>query len=466
MVDDTQRSAPTDEPVLIVEDDAAYRQLLEDELGDARYRTLAVASAEDAQALLARRTVALVISDLRLPGADGRTLLEWTRTLTPVPGFIMLTGFGTIDEAVAALKAGADDFLTKPVDLEHLRLAVSRVLESRRLRVEVARYRALQTRSGFHGMSGTSPAMLKLFDLIRRIARSDSSVLITGESGTGKELVARALHAESPRADGPLVTLNCAGIPESLLESELLGHAAGAFSGARGARRGLFAEADGGTLFLDEIAEMPPAMQPKLLRVLQDGQVRPVGANAEIQTDVRVLAATHRDIAERIRSGDFREDLFYRLETFRIDVPPLRERGEDVAALLRERLQVQTAALGLPPRRFSPRAWRALLQYPYPGNVRELISLVERAVTLADGEVIEIGDLPERVQTNAGPLPDTRPPALPPSRSQAEDWETLAEREARYIREVLAFTGGNKQQAARILGIGRKTLYRKIDEGL
>jgi DNA-binding NtrC family response regulator len=466
MADEPQRSASTDEPILIVEDDAAYRQLLVDELGDAHYRTLAVASAEDAQALLERQTVVLIISDLRLPGADGRTVLEWTRTLTPVPGFIMLTGFGTIDEAVAALKAGADDFLTKPVDLEHLRLAVGRVLENRRLHAEVARYRALQASSGFHGMSGTSPAMLKLFDLIRRIARSDSSVLITGESGTGKELVARALHAESPRADGPLVTLNCAGIPESLLESELLGHAAGAFSGARGARRGLFAEADGGTLFLDEIAEMPPAMQPKLLRVLQDGEVRPVGANAEVHTDVRVLAATHRDIAERIRSGDFREDLFYRLETFSIDVPPLRERGEDIAALLRERLQAQTAALGLPPRRFAPRAWRALLQYPYPGNVRELISLVERAVTLADSEVIEIGDLPERVQTNAEPLADPPPPALPPTPSRAEDWETLAERESRYIREVLAFTGGNKQQAAKILGIGRKTLYRKIDEGL
>ncbi len=448
--------------ILVVEDDSSYRQLLVEELDDAGYTLIGVADAAGARAVLASQAVALVLSDLRLPGEDGLAVLQTTRTLSPTPGFIMLTGFGTIGQAVAALKAGADDFLTKPVDLEHLRLAVARVLENRQLQAEVARYRQALAGGERHGMLGESSVMRALHDLIRRVAQSDSSVLITGESGTGKELVARAVHAESPRAAAPFVALNCAGIPEALLESELFGHAAGAFSGARGERRGLFVEADGGTLFLDEIAEMPPAMQTKLLRLLQDGRVRPVGANAELSTDVRVVAATHRDIGERIADGQFREDLFYRLETFRIQVPPLRDRGEDIALLLQHFLRAHTAVRERPERRFAPEAWRALLRYPYPGNVRELASLVERAVTLAPDVVIGLQDLPERVRaaSRAPGAPDA--PASSP-RSD-EDWQTLAELEARYIRTVLDWTQGNKQRAAKILGIGRKTLYRKLGE--
>ncbi|WP_058556694.1 sigma-54 dependent transcriptional regulator [Thiohalocapsa sp. ML1] len=460
-------ATPTERPtILVVEDDLGYRQLLLEELEDAGYVLTGVADAAAARAVLARQSIALVLSDLRLPGEDGLAVLQATRALTPIPGFIILTGFGTIGQAVAALKAGADDFLTKPVDLDHLRLAVARVLENRQLQAEVARYRQVLAGASFHGMLGKSPAMLVLYDLIRRIAQSDSSVLITGESGTGKELVARALHAESPRAAAPFVALNCAGIPESLLESELLGHAAGAFSGARGARQGLFAEADGGTLFLDEIAEMPPAMQTKLLRLLQDGRVRPVGANAEISTDVRIVAATHRDISERIANGHFREDLFYRLETFHIQVPPLRARGEDIAALLQHFLQTHTVARECPARRFAPEAWRALLSYGYPGNVRELASLVERAATLAPAEAIGLDDLPERVRSEtSGRGHADEPSVASPAAPQAdEDWRTLAEVEARYIRSVLDWTHGNKQRAAKILGVGRKTLYRKLDE--
>ncbi|MBK5940629.1 sigma-54-dependent transcriptional regulator [Halochromatium roseum] len=472
--------------ILVVEDDRGYRQLLLEELEEAGYALTGVADACAAQAVLANQAVALVLSDLQLPGEDGLAVLQATRALTPRPGFIMLTGFGTIDQAVAALKAGADDFLTKPVDLEHLRLAVARVLENRQLQAEVARYRQVLAGGEFHGMLGKSPAMRALYDLIRRIAQSDSSVLITGESGTGKELVARALHAESPRAAAPFVALNCAGIPESLLESELLGHAAGAFSGARGARQGLFVEADGGTLFLDEIAEMPTAMQTKLLRLLQDGRVRPVGANREISTDVRIVAATHRDIGARIAEGQFREDLFYRLETFRIQVPPLRDRGDDIAALLQRFLESQTVARERPARRFAPEAWRALLRYRYPGNVRELENLVERAVTLAPDVLIGLEDLPECVRAEASlsegldqsaaaldsalilaSAPASMAGALAQRASapQAdEDWQTLAEVEARYIRSVLEWTQGNKQRAAKILGIGRKTLYRKLDD--
>jgi len=447
--------------VLVVEDDAGHRELLQQELSDAGYPVTAATSAEKALALLGERSFALVVSDLRLPGADGFTVLQATRALVPAPGFIMLTGFGTIDQAVSALKAGADDFLTKPVDLEHLRLAVQRVLQTRQLRAEVQQYREVLGDRGFHGMQGRSPAMLRLFDLIRRIAPSDGSVLITGESGTGKELAARALHEESPRADGPFVALNCAGIPESLLESELLGHAAGAFSGARGARKGLFLEADTGTLFLDEIGEMPASMQTKLLRLLQDGQVRPVGANAEVATDVRIVAATHRDVTELMADGRFREDLFFRLETFRIEVPPLRERGEDIARLLDIFLRRHALEHGLPVRRLEPDALRRLLGYRFPGNVRELAGLVERAATLARDAVIRLEDLPDRVR---GDPSVQDPAAVGPGGGDRcdEDWETLEELENRYIRQVLAFTGGNKQRAARILGIGRKTLYRKL----
>ncbi|WP_439849180.1 sigma-54-dependent transcriptional regulator [Thioalkalicoccus limnaeus] len=450
-------------PILIVEDDVGYRRLLQQELEDIGYSALGAASAEEARTLLAAKTFALVISDLRLPGADGLAVLEATRSLVPVPGFIMLTGFGTIDQAVQALKVGADDFLTKPVDLDHLQLTTKRVLETRQLRAEVAQYRAVLAEQGFHGMYGKSPPMLRLFDLIRRVAQSDSSVLITGESGTGKELVARALHAESARAGGPFVAMNCAGIPEALLESELLGHVAGAFSGARAARRGLFAEADGGTLFLDEIAEMAPSLQSKLLRLLQDGRVRPIGSNEEFPTDVRVLAATHRDPVEEVREGRLREDLFYRIETFRIRVPPLRERGEDIAGMLGYFLEYHVATKSLPVRRFSARAWRSLLRYPFPGNVREMASLVERAVTLASAELIDFDDLPERVRS-ATESAEVRAGGASDGLITDDDWETLAEREAHYIRQVLDFTGGNKRRAARILGVGRKTLYRKLGE--
>ncbi len=467
MIAGGDNGAAARESVLIVEDDRGHRQLLSEELEEAGYEVAAVASAEEAFQALRQRAFGLVVSDLRLPGADGFRVLEATRECVPTPGFIMLTGFGTIDQAVSALQAGADDFLTKPVDLEHLRLAAERVTEARRLQAEVLQYReALGAGDSFHGMQGKSPAMLQLYDLVRRIAASDGSVLITGESGTGKELVARALHVESGRSEGPFVAINCAGIPEALLESELLGHVAGAFSGARGARRGLFTEAHGGTLFLDEIAEMPVAMQSKLLRLLQDGRVRPVGANEELETDVRIVAATHQDLRARIAQGAFREDLYYRLETFRIEIPPLRERGDDVEHLALQFLRRHTLAQGLPDRRLSPEALRALRRYAFPGNVRELNSLIERAATLAAGECIEERDLPERVRdadpadTPAGPLPLPLP--LVVGREDA-DWPALADVEADYIRRVLEHVDGNKQRAARILGIGRKTLYRKLD---
>lgn len=453
----TEPRIPAD--ILVVEDDAGHRALLRDELSDAGYRVTAAADAEVAIAQLDSRGFDLVLSDLRLPGAGGMDLLAHCRRLPGAPGFIIITAFGTIPQAVRALRQGADDFLTKPVDLEHLVLAVERVLRNRALQAEVARYRALLARSDFHGLIGTSPVMLALFDAIRRIARAPGPVLITGESGTGKELVARALHVESERADGPFVAINCAGIPTELLESELFGHVAGAFSGAAGARKGLFAEAHGGSLLLDEIGEMPPAMQAKLLRLLQDGRVRPVGGNREESADVRVLAATNRDLAPMIRDGSFREDLFYRLETFHITVPPLRERGDDVERLALAFLQRAAAAMDRDIRGITPEALRRLRRYDYPGNVRELASIIERSVTFCRDPEVGEADLPERLL--AGPASARGADTL---WGDEQGLPTLAQVEDRYIRHVLERVDGNKRQAARLLGIGRRTLYRRLGE--
>lgn len=465
------RTIPALEQVLLVEDERGHRDLLNTELAEAGYSVTAVASAEQALHALHSRRFDLVLSDLRLPGADGFVLLQTCRGLTPRPAFIMLTAFGTIDQAVQALQEGADDFLTKPVDLDHLRIRVARVLESQRMHQELLGLRERLGQHHFHGIIGESPAMLQLFDLVRRVAQADGPVLITGESGTGKEAIARAIHAEGPRAERPFVAINCAGIPEALLESELMGHIEGAFTGARRARKGLFAEASTGSLFLDEIAEMPLSMQAKLLRVLQDGRVRPLGSNTEFDTDVRIIAATNRS-SEELRLGDaFREDLFFRLETFHVPVPPLRDRGEDLHRLLQHFLQRFTAESTIGVLGFEQQALRALECYSFPGNVRELMGLVERAVTLARDAWLTREDLPQRV-LDAQEEALRRTPgkksgistAFPADlyRESQEFWPTLADVEQRYIEAVLKYTQGNKQQAARILGIGRKTLYRRI----
>lgn len=445
--------------VLVVEDDPGHRALLRDELRDAGHRVSAVDDTEAALARLDTESFDLVLSDLRLPGASGLELLAHCRRLPAAPGFIIITAFGTIPQAVQALRQGADDFLTKPVDLDHLVLAVERVLKTRALQAEVARYRALLKAEDFHGLLGASPPMLTLFEAIRRIARAPGPVLVTGESGTGKELVARALHAESERARGPFVAINCAGIPMELLESELFGHAAGAFSGARHARKGLFAEAHGGSLLLDEIGEMPPTMQAKLLRLLQDGRVRPVGSNREERADVRVLAATNRDLEPMIRDGSFREDLFFRLETYHLTVPPLRERGEDVERLALAFLERSAAAMGRDIRGITPEALRCLRRYDYPGNVRELASILERAVTFCRGSEIGETDLPDRIVTGSAAAS-----GVDALWGEAHSLPSLAQVEDRYIRHVLERVAGNKRQAARVLGIGRRTLYRRLGE--
>ncbi|WP_249978655.1 sigma-54-dependent transcriptional regulator [Vreelandella olivaria] len=455
-------------PLLVVEDDAAIRELLEEELNDAGYDTLGVPSAEEAIALLSHTPVAMMITDVRLPGMTGIQLLQQLRQSGSELGIIVITAFGTIDQAVEALKLGADDFLTKPLDLDAIREAVFRVLERQRLSLSHD-----TVLNHFHGIVGKSNAMQALFHNASRLAKSDAPILILGESGTGKELLARAIHQESPRHDAPFVPVNCASIPADLMESEFFGHVKGAFTGANEARKGLFHSAQGGSLFLDEIGEMPINLQAKLLRALQEKTVRPVGGEREEPVDVRIIAATHRNLEKEIEQENFRSDLFYRLETFSLRIPPLRERGTDIEHLIFALIDKHAEAQGKQIEQIEPEALHSLLNYTYPGNVRELENAIMRAVTLSEEGVLHHQDLPERLREQASQesgseitptlsgevLPGTQVPAPAPAR-----WPSLEEVEKRYIRKVLEATGGNKRRTAEVLGIARRTLYRRLED--
>jgi DNA-binding NtrC family response regulator len=363
--------------ILIVEDDQALRDLLRDELDAEGYDVHAVDGLTEARQALAEQRLDLVITDLKLPDGSGQDLLAAVADHHARPACLMITAFGSVQDAVAALKRGADDFLTKPLDMDHLLLTVARLLKQRQTSRELEQMRELVQTPSFHGIVGSSAPMRRLVDNLRLVAAADGPVLITGESGTGKELVARALHAESPRAGGPFVAINCAGIPRELIESELFGYEAGAFTGARSRRQGIFHEADGGSLLLDEIGEMPAELQAKLLRVLQDGAVRRVGGAAENPVDVRVIAATHRDVRALVEGGDFREDLYYRLETFTLAVPPLRERDDDLERLARHFLAQHAARLERHVEGIDRTALAALRAYGFPGNVRELSNSIQ-----------------------------------------------------------------------------------------
>ncbi len=454
----------TQERVLLVEDDNSLRQLLVEELEDRGLQVRALASAEEAVGSLESWEPALVVSDLRLPGADGMALLRRVRTMQAAPAFLVITAFGSIQQAVAALKEGADEFLTKPLDLEHFALAVARALETRRLRDEVRRFQQLLSDDRFHGMLGRSRVMRGLFDQIRQLARAEGPVLVIGESGTGKELVARAVHAESERARGPFLAINCAGLPAELLESEFFGHVSGAFTGANRAHKGLFQQADGGTLFLDEIGEMPLPLQAKLLRVLQEGTIRPVGAERELSVDVRIIAASNRPLETEAGREAFREDLFFRLETFILQVPPLRDREEDLELLAAGFVAHFAARSGRPVRGLAPAALAQLRRYPFPGNVRELQNAIERAVTFCHGRSIELEHLPSRIADYRDDKARSAGAELLTQLSDGPLLPTLEELELRYIEHVLKLVDGNKRRAAALLGIGRRTLYRRLGE--
>jgi DNA-binding NtrC family response regulator len=442
--------------ILVVDDDAAQRESLKEDL---EREGFAVNLADGGRAGLERVKrggIDLVVSDIKMPDLDGLDLLSEVRAVDPSLCVIIITGFGSIDTAIRAVKLGAYDYLPKPFETDHLLLLIDRALGERALRSENVRLREEVSRhERLDNMIGRSPAMQEVFDLVRRMAGSQASVLVTGDSGTGKELVARAIHAHGPRKARPFVAMNCSAIPETLLESELFGYARGAHSTANTDRQGLFVEADGGTLFLDEIAEMPLGLQPKLLRVLQDGEVRPLGTNKVERVDVRVIAATNRDLTAHLREGHLREDLYYRLNVVQIHLPPLRARSEDVLPLAEHFLARSAARAGKPLRGFSESAKKIMLGYGFPGNVRELENMVERAVALAEGALVG---------------PDDLPPVMRERKSQdrlataVAQGLTLDQLERQYIERVLESEGGNKTRAALRLGLDRKTLYRKLEE--
>lgn len=448
--------------VLVVEDDESLRDLLSDELETEGYGVDTSSDVAAAQAALASAAYDLVVTDLRLPDGSGHQVLEYLNELEQRPACLMITAFGSVRDAVSALKEGADDFLTKPLEMDHVLLTVARLVEQRQMRRELERMRGLVGASSFHGLVGSSRSMQRLVDQIQLIARADGPVLIVGESGTGKELVAKAIHQESSRAGGAFVAINCAGIPRELIESELFGHEAGAFTGARGRRQGIFQEADGGTLLLDEIGEMPAELQAKLLRVLQEGTVRPVGGQKEHQVDVRVLAATHRDVRALVEGGTFREDLYYRLETFTLDVPPLRDREDDLELLATHFLRQHGARLERDIEGIDQTALAALRAYPFPGNVRELSNVMERAVAFCRSGEITVGDLPGRVTQAWSSSTEATSDAL---ETLENDLPSIEQLQRRYARRVLERTDGNKRRAAAILGVTRGTLYRWLEDG-
>jgi len=451
------------EKVLIVEDDEGLNDLLSEEVRDIGYKVQSSRSMEDGRQIVSEWVPDAVISDVRLPGQNGLALLSYCQNLEMAPAFLVITAFGSVPQAVEALKAGADNFLTKPLDLDHLRISLMRALESRRLKKEINRYQELLGQEHFHGMAGQSSSMRALFAQIRQLAAAGGPVLIIGESGSGKELVARAIHNESMPAGSPFVAVNCAGVPEGLLESEFFGHAAGAFTGASTSRKGLFSEAEGGTLLLDEIAEMPLLLQTKLLRVLEDGKVRPVGSNEEVNTSVRVIAATHRDLEQEVKKGKFREDLFYRLETFMLKVPPLRERDDDLELLVGRFISSFSSQLNKEVKGISEPAMKKLKTYSFSGNVRELKNAIERAVTLCRNDEIELSDLPERIRRKSDRLPEVYREEGAAEGLFNGHVVPLAEMERRYIDHVMKVTKGNKRRTAALLGIGRRTLYRKLE---
>jgi len=457
------------ERVLLVEDDQSLKQLLAEELEDVGLAVHTEYSAEKAFPLLQSWEPDLVVSDLKLPEADGMELLRWSQQMYMQPSFLIITAFGSIPQAVEALKSGADDFLTKPLDLDHFRLSVQRTLQNQRLRKEVSRFRKLVHHQDFQGMIGRSREMRILYDQIQNIARAHGPVLVHGESGTGKELVAKALHDLSPRKNGPFQAINCAGIPADLLESEFFGHEEGAFTGANKKRTGLFPRCHEGTLLLDEIGEMPLSLQSKLLRVVQDGSFRPVGSNLERKADVRIICATNQNLDELTQEGRFREDLYYRLETFSISIPPLRKRQKDIELLAAHFVNRYNLQLGKEVEGLSEEALKTLKLYDFPGNIRELQNILERAVTFCHERKVDVDHLPFRLQRGNDQYP-------PESRQGIgeEFWAQCAENkgflpsiqemEKLYLNYVLQQVNGNKRRAADILGISRRTLYRWMEE--
>jgi DNA-binding NtrC family response regulator len=452
--------------ILLVEDKDSLRQMLRLTLETAGYAVEDVANGAEALARIEKARYRLVLTDLRMPGQSGLDVLRAARAQDPQTPVVVMTAYGSIDEAVQAMKDGAYDFLQKPVDSRHLLLLIERALEARRLRTENILLREeFAARFGFPRIVGESPALARAGKLVQQVAPRNATVLLLGESGTGKELFARAVHHLSPRAQGPFVAVNCAAIPETLIENELFGHEKGAFTGADSRRPGKFELADGGTLFLDEIGEIPLNMQSKLLRAIEEGRITRLGGSAEIEVDVRIVAATNRDLAAAVGARAFREDLYFRLAVFPITIPPLRERKPDIALLAAHFASRSGVEVRGNPLEVSPAALRMLEEYAWPGNVRELENCIERACILADGETIEPTDLDLRGVALPGPAGGDPLESLDLSGTLAEATaRAQAVVERRKIRAALEESAGNRTRAAEALGVSTKTLLAKIRE--
>ncbi len=446
--------------VLIADDERPNLESLGRIFAKEGWKVLTAESGAAALEILRRERVAVLVTDLMMPGMSGEALLRAAHTVSPDTEVVLVTAYGTVEAAVSAMREGAYDFIAKPVKRHAVVKSVRQALEKGKLLAENRDLRAQLAGLGVGAgaLIGNAPAFRATLDVLRQAAPSSATVLLSGESGTGKELAARMLHDLSPRAAGPFVPVHCAAIPETILESELFGYERGAFTGAVARKEGRFERAGGGTLFLDEVGEMSPAVQVKLLRVLQDGVVERLGGTAGVQVDVRIVAATNKALDAEVAAGRFREDLYYRLDVVAVRLPPLRERREDVPLLASAFLRRLAAKNGKAAEGFTPAALAALETYPWPGNVRELEHAVERAVVLSRGGLLDVGDLPEALRRERAPGPATAPGSIAiPIGTPMDEVERLV------IRETLRHTRGDKTLAAQLLGIAARTIYRKLE---
>jgi len=442
--------------VVIVDDDRSMCEMIESDLRSRGFDSSWYVSADEAFTVLRDKDCDVVLTDLQMPGTDGIALCKMIVTHRPDVPVVVITAFGSLETAVAALRAGAYDFITKPFEMDMLVFTLERAINHRYLQHEIKRLaETVKQARWYEELLGESTPMQELYDLIGRVADSEACVLIRGESGTGKELVARALHKRSRRSTHSFVAVNCAALPETLLESELFGHTRGAFTDAKMERKGLFQQADGGTLWLDEIGAFPMALQPKLLRALEERSVRPVGSDKELPFDVRVITGTNRDLESAVEEGRFRDDLLFRINVIPVEMPPLRSRGCDILLLAQHFLEKFAVRSDKRVVGISEAVGKKLLGYPWPGNVRELRNAIEHAVVLTRHEKVIVEDLPDKIRTYRSShvlVGSNNPTELLP----------MEEVERRYIQHVLKAVGGNKTQAARVLGLDRKTLYRKL----
>jgi DNA-binding NtrC family response regulator len=444
--------------ILVVDDDESLRRITQLQLEEAGYRVLTASNGNEALELIEEETPPLVITDLKMPGMSGLDLLTKVRQSYPQISVLMITAFGTVQTAVEAMKAGAYDYITKPIDYEELVLVVNRAMERQRLVEEVRNLRlSLDQKYGFESIIGRSKVLLHVLEMASRVAQRDSTVLIRGETGTGKELLAKAIHNNSRRKDQAFVTINCGAIPKDLLESELFGHVKGSFTGAFAPKQGKVEVADGGTLFLDEIGELPPELQVKLLRLIQQGEVEKVGATSPVSVDVRIIAATHRNLQNLIEDGAFREDLFYRLAVIPLELPPLRERLDDIPELVQHLFVKAKQKHGLPNLRLPPALVSYFCGYRWPGNIRELENVIERLVVLSVGDEITLHDLPEFLR---GEKPGSEGLQL----GLPEQGISLEAVEKELIEKALQKFEWNQTKAAGFLDISRRTLIYRMEK--